>query len=93
MTLSLGLLAAPALADRTWTWTGPKGGEASGTTSCSNATGVKTCQGTSTYTSPKGQTFQSQSTATGDRFGGQRVITTTGPNGKTATSTRIWKRN
>jgi hypothetical protein len=93
MTLTFGLLAAPAMADSNWTWTGPKGGAAFGTTECSNANGVTTCQGNSTYTTPKGQTFQSQSSASGDRFGGQRVITTTGPDGKTATVTRTWKRN
>jgi hypothetical protein len=90
---SLGLLAAPAMADSTWTWNGPKGGTATGTTSCSNADGTTTCQGSSTYTNPKGKVFERQSIATGDRFGGQRVITTTGPNGKTITATRTWTRN
>jgi hypothetical protein len=93
LTLTLGLLAAPAMAETNWTATGPKGGTAAGTTSCSKASGITTCQGNSAYTTPNGKVFQRESTATGTRFGGERVITTTGPNGKVATSTRNWVRN
>jgi hypothetical protein len=90
---SLGLLAAPAMAETNWTATGPKGGTAAGTANCTHANGITTCQGDSTYTNPKGKAFQRSATATGNRFGGQRVITTTGPNGQTATATRSWVGN
>jgi hypothetical protein len=90
---SLGLMAAPAMAETNWTWTGPKGGSSVGTTSCSYAEGVTSCNSKSTYTNPKGKVFTRESTGSGDRFGGQREITTTGPDGKSATSTRSWKRN
>ncbi len=90
---ALGLMAAPAMAESNWTWTGPKGGTAAGTATCTHASATTSCQGNSTYTNPKGKVYQRQSTATGDRFGGQRVITTTGPNGQTATATRTWQRN
>jgi hypothetical protein len=90
---ALGLTAAPAMAESNWTWTGPKGGSATGTTECARADGMATCQGTSAYTAPKGKVYQRESTATGNRHGGTRVITTTGPNGKTATATRSWTRN
>lgn len=93
LTLSLGLLAAPALAETDWTVTGPKGGLSTGSTDCSRADGAVTCQGAGTYTSPNGKVYQRKSTASGDRSGGQRVITTTGPNGKSATVTRSWSRN
>jgi hypothetical protein len=90
---SLGLMAAPAMAETNWTATGPKGGTAAGTAHCTHASGVTTCQGNSAYTAPKGKVYQRDSTATGNRYGGTRVITTTGPNGKTATATRSWTRN
>jgi hypothetical protein len=93
LTLSLGLLAAPAMAETNWTATGPKGGTATGTTTCTHANGIATCLGNSAYTSPKGKVVQRSATASGNRYGGQRVITTTGPNGKTATATRTWTRN
>jgi hypothetical protein len=90
---SLGLLAAPAIAETNWSATGPKGGTAAGTTGCSYANGSANCNTSSTYTNPLGQEFKRESASSGNRFGGERVTTTTGPNGNTSTKTRSWKRN
>jgi hypothetical protein len=90
---ALGLVAAPAMAESSWSWTGPQGGTGTGTGSCSYADGTTQCNSKSTYTNPKGNVFQRETTGSGNRFEGQRTITTTGPNGKSATTTRNWKRN
>ncbi len=90
---SLGLLAAPTMAETNWTATGPRGGSSVGTTSCSYAGGSTTCQSQSTYTNPKGKVFQRAATGSGNATGGQRIITTTGPDGRVATTTRNWTRN
>lgn len=84
----LGCLALPASAgDYNWTWTGPKGGTAAGSGSCSAAGGTATCTRNGTYTSPAGREVTSVTRATRSREGGIRTTTRTGPNGRSATVT------
>jgi hypothetical protein len=90
---SFGLIGAPAMAESSWTWNGPNGGTSAGTTNCSYANGITDCQSKSTYTNPYGKVFQRESAGTGNRFGGQRNVTTVGPNGNAATKTFNWQRN
>lgn len=84
----LGCLAVPAVAsDFSWTWTGPKGGSAAGSGSCSAAGGTATCNRSGTYTSPAGREVTSVTQATRSRDGGVRTTTRTGPEGRSRTVT------
>lgn len=90
--VALGLLAAPAMADTSWTRTGPNGGTSQGTAICTRGDGTLTCQSTSTYTGPNGTVFTRTGSGSATKTTGQRTVTTTGPNGGTTTKTRSWSR-
>ncbi len=84
----------PAFADTQWTRTGPNGGTATGTQSCSGGGGGGyACSGQSTYIGPEGRTGTRTWQGTGTREGGQRTTTTTRPSGEPRTRTFTWQRN
>ena len=89
---TLGLMAAPAMADTTWNLTGPRGGTGQGTASCAAAEGTRSCQSASTYTNPNGKVATKSGTYTGNGTEGARSVTTTGPNGRTNTRGSTWLR-
>jgi hypothetical protein len=84
--------ALPALAETTWTRTGPNGGTAQGQVACNVAQGTTTCTGASTYTSPEGRVSTRRSTRIGTPDQVTMTATGTGPRGKTVTTTRIRSR-
>jgi hypothetical protein len=85
--------ALPALAETTWTGTGPNGGTTTGSRDCSASGGSYACSGQSTYVGPEGRTRTRAWQGTGTRTEGQRTGTVTAPNGETRTRTFNWQRN
>ncbi len=87
--LSLATLSlTPAMADTTWTGTGPRGGTVEGAGSCSADAGTLTCTRTVRRTGPEGQTWTNEATRVATRDGVSVSGTLTGPGGRQATYTR-----
>ncbi|MEO0915270.1 MAG: hypothetical protein AAFY59_20155 [Pseudomonadota bacterium] len=83
-------IAAPLSAGE-WTATGPNGGFGSGTYSCSQSDGVRSCSSQGRWTGPNGNTRDrtTERTITRDSVTGERVVT--GANGRERTFT--WRRD
>ena len=88
---ALALVAAPALAETTWSGTGARGGTVDGSGSCQRQAGALVCNHASTYTNPYGQTFNRTGSRITDSTGTTRTFTTVGPRGHSTSTVR--KRN
>jgi|GEM_PF-3300742 len=85
--------ASPALADTTWSATGPKGGTAHGTVSCAAGEGTLTCNHAGEFTGPGGQTAKRQGVWTATKDSVHATWTTTGPKGRTVSGERTRTRS
>lgn len=88
---AVALSAAPALAETTWSGTGPRGGTVDGAGSCSRLAGALTCNRTSTLTGPLGQTATRTGSRVTDDTGTTKTFSTTGQAGRSVSTVR--KRN
>jgi hypothetical protein len=75
-------LAAPAMADTTWSGTGPRGGTVAGSGSCAAAQGAVSCSKSGRYTSPAGQVWTNEATRLRTRDGVSVTGRVTGPGGR-----------
>lgn len=87
----LALSVTPALAETTWSGTGPRGSTVDGSGSCQRLAGALTCNRMSTITNPYGQTATRTGSRVTDSTGTTRTFVTSGPNGRSTTTVR--KRN
>jgi hypothetical protein len=74
--------AVPAMAETTWTGTGPRGGTIAGSGQCGASEGAITCSKTGQYTNPVGQVWTNESTRVRTRNGITVNGSVTGPGGR-----------
>lgn len=87
----LALTVTPALAESTWSGTGPRGSTVNGSGSCQAGNASLTCNRSSTVTNPYGQTATRTGSRVTDSTGTTKTFTTTGQNGRSTSTVR--KRN
>lgn len=88
---ALALSVTPALAETTWSGTGPRGSTVDGSGSCQRLAGALTCNRSSTVTNPYGQSATRTGSRVTDSTGTTKTFNTTGQNGRTTSTVR--KRN
>ncbi len=87
----LALTVTPALAETTWSGTGPRGSTVNGSGSCQAGNASLNCNRSSTVTNPYGQTATRTGSRVTDSTGTTKTFTTTGQNGRSTSTVR--KRN
>ncbi len=85
------LIAGPATAQTSWSWTGQNGGVIDGTTQCDRQSSQTLCKSSGTYTGPKGRVsnWWQDRTITDEQVTGRR--NSVGPNGRERVVT--WSRD
>jgi hypothetical protein len=91
---ALALILSPmaASAERTFTFTGQNGGTTEGVVDCAKVDNTITCDRTATATTGAGKVFDRTAERLITRDGNEITIKTTGENGRTITTTRIFDR-
>lgn len=85
---ALALTVTPALAETTWSGTGPRGSTVNGSGSCQAGNASLNCSRTSTVTNPYGQSATRTGSRVTDSTGTTKTFNTTGQNGRTTSTVR-----
>lgn len=92
LSAALTILVAPAFAETTWSGTGSRGGTIQGSGSCARGDGALTCNRAATWTGPQGQTATRTGARVSTTSGTTKTFVASGPNGRSATTTRTRNR-